>query len=39
MQLRPYQTDLVDDIRQSLKTGKRSICAVLGCGGGLEVIS
>lgn len=38
MQLRPYQTDLVDDIRQSLKTGKRSICAVLGCGGGKSII-
>ena len=36
--LRPYQQELVDNIRQALKQGRHSVCAVLGCGGGKSVI-
>ncbi len=32
--LRPYQQDLVNEIRSSIATGHHSVCAVLGCGGG-----
>lgn len=32
--LRPYQQELVDNIRLALREGKHSVCAVLGCGGG-----
>lgn len=38
MQLRPYQTGLINKIRLSLKSGHRSIVSVLGCGGGKSVI-
>lgn len=38
MQLRPYQTDLITKIKTELRAGKRSVCAVLGCGGGKSVI-
>lgn len=38
MQLRPYQTDLITKIKTELWQGKRSVCAVLGCGGGKSVI-
>ena len=37
--LRPYQQDLVRDIRDSINHGKHSVCAVLGCGGGKSVIA
>ena len=36
--LRPYQTDLINDIRTSLRDGNNSVVAVLGCGGGKSVI-
>lgn len=36
--LRPYQQDLINDIRSALTSGYHSICAVLGCGGGKSVI-
>lgn len=36
--LRPYQQDLIDDIRSALASGYHSICAVLGCGGGKSII-
>ncbi len=38
MELRKYQSDLIDDIKQELRNGRRSVCAVLGCGGGKSVI-
>ena len=38
MELRQYQTELIDKIRNELRAGKKSICAVLGCGGGKSVI-
>ena len=38
MELREYQTKLIDDIRNELYKGKKNICAVLGCGGGKSVI-
>ena len=38
MQLRPYQSELIEDIRSSLMAGHRAVCAVLGCGGGKSVI-
>lgn len=36
--LRPYQQQLIDDIRTSLRDGNKSVVAVLGCGGGKSVI-
>ena len=36
--LRPYQQQLIDNIRQSIKSGHNNVCAVLGCGGGKSVI-
>ena len=38
MQLRPYQSQLIADIKSSIKRGNRAIVAVLGCGGGKSVI-
>ena len=38
MELRQYQTELIEKIRNELRAGKKSICAVLGCGGGKSVI-
>lgn len=38
IELRPYQEELVNNIRRSLAQGHRSVCAVLGCGGGKSVI-
>lgn len=38
MKLRPYQENLVKNIRESIAAGKNSVCAVLGCGGGKSVI-
>ena len=36
--LRPYQQQLIDNIRTSLRNGNNSVVAVLGCGGGKSVI-
>lgn len=36
--LRPYQQELVDNIRRAIGQGRHSVCAVLGCGGGKSVI-
>lgn len=38
MQLRPYQDELVERVRQSWRTGHRSPCIVLPCGGGKSCI-
>lgn len=38
MQLRPYQKELIQNIRTELKKGCKSVVAVLGCGGGKSVI-
>lgn len=38
MQLRPYQEELVNKIKEQLKLGKKSVVAVLGCGGGKSVV-
>lgn len=38
IELREYQTELINNIRKSIKTGNKSIVAVLGCGGGKSVI-
>lgn len=38
MELRPYQKDLVNKIRQAICEGCHRVCAVLGCGGGKSVI-
>lgn len=38
MQLRPYQEELIRKIKSEIKNGKKSICTVLGCGGGKSVI-
>lgn len=37
-ELRPYQQDLYDKVRAEIAHGKKSVCAVLGCGGGKSVI-
>ena len=39
MELRPYQQELVENLRRGMASGKRSLCAVLGCGGGKSVIA
>ena len=39
MELRPYQQELIDKLRASMKSGRKSICAVLGCGGGKSIIA
>lgn len=36
--LRPYQNDLVEDLRQSWRAGARAPCIVLPCGGGKSCI-
>ena len=38
MELRKYQTELINNIRNELRNNKKSVCAVLGCGGGKTVI-
>lgn len=38
IELRDYQRELINNIRQSVKCGHRSIVSVLGCGGGKSVI-
>jgi superfamily II DNA or RNA helicase len=38
MELREYQNDLINNIRNEIIKEKRTICAVLGCGGGKSVI-
>ena len=38
VELRPYQQDLINRTRQQITQGKKSICVVLGCGGGKSVI-
>lgn len=39
MELREYQLKLIQDIRNSFKRGRKSVCAVLSCGGGKSVIA
>lgn len=34
MKLREYQTELINNIRASVRKGHRAIVSVLGCGGG-----
>lgn len=38
MKLRPYQEQLIFDIKQQLKKGIKSVCAVAGCGSGKSVV-
>lgn len=38
VELRDYQQDMVNAIRRAVCEGKRSVCGVLGCGGGKSVI-
>ena len=38
IKLRPYQRELINDIKHSMIAGHRSIVSVLGCGGGKSVI-
>lgn len=38
MELRPYQIELINKIKLQLVNNKKSICCVLGCGGGKSVI-
>ena len=38
MELRGYQSDLINNIRAEIAAHKKRICAVLGCGGGKSVI-
>lgn len=39
MELRPYQTALIEDLRQAYRNGYRRPCLVLPCGGGKSVIA
>lgn len=36
--LRPYQADLVNQVKQAYREGFKAPCVVLGCGGGKSVI-
>lgn len=38
MQLREYQIDLIQNVRNSYKHGKKAPCIVLPCGGGKSII-
>lgn len=38
MQLRPYQNDLVEQVRMAWREGYQAPCIVLGCGGGKSCI-
>lgn len=38
MQLRPYQNDLVEQVRRAWRAGYKAPCIVLGCGGGKSCI-
>lgn len=38
IELRGYQTELINNIRKSIRTGNKSIVAVLGCSGGKSII-
>lgn len=38
IKLRKYQSELIENIRDSVRSGHRSIVSVLGCGGGKSVI-
>ena len=38
MPLRPYQNDLVENVRTAWRDGFKAPCIVLGCGGGKSVI-
>lgn len=38
MPLRPYQTELIDGVRDAYRAGYRAPCIVLPCGGGKSVI-
>lgn len=38
MELREYQKQLINNIKEAILDGKKSIAAVLGCGGGKSVI-
>lgn len=37
-ELRPYQIDLINGVRQAYRDGFKAPCVVLGCGGGKSVI-
>lgn len=37
-ELREYQSELIENIRQSIRKGNKSIVSVLGCGGGKSII-
>ena len=38
MQLRPYQNELVEQVRKAWRDGFKAPCIVLGCGGGKSCI-
>lgn len=38
IKLRSYQKDLIKAIKREMCSGKKSVCAVLGCGGGKSII-
>lgn len=38
MQLRPYQAELIDELRFNIKNGLKRICAVAPCGAGKTVL-
>jgi superfamily II DNA or RNA helicase len=38
MELRQYQKDIINNVKKEILDGKKSICVVLGCGGGKSII-
>ncbi len=39
MKPRPYQQSLIDEVKTELRKGIKSVCIVIGCGGGKSVIA
>ena len=39
MELRKYQSDILNDIRKTYKQGYKAPCLVLPCGGGKSVLA
>lgn len=39
MELRPYQLNLIENIKSSLQRGNKAVCVVAGCGSGKSVVA
>lgn len=39
MQLRPYQSELIENVKRSIRNGNKAVCVVAGCGSGKSVVA